>query len=82
MPSRNRRTPSRLLAGRLPVAELTAVWGLTVAVTLLFAHVTAIGPTVLTLTRTHGVHLGDVAFALAAFAVAALITLQLSRRRR
>jgi len=82
MASRNRGTTSRLLTGRRPVAELTAVWGLTVALTLLFAHVTAIGPTVLAITRTHGVHAGDVAFTLGAFALAMLITRQLVRRRR
>jgi hypothetical protein len=82
MSSRSRRTTSRHLAGRRPVVELAAVWGLTVAMTLLFAHVTAIGPTVLALTRTHGVHAGDVAFALAAFAVAMVITRQLARQRR
>jgi hypothetical protein len=82
MPSRNRRIISRLTAGRRPVAELTAVWALTVAIILLFAHVTAIGPILLTLSRTHGVHLGDVVFTLAAFAIAVMITLQLARERR
>jgi hypothetical protein len=82
MPSRNRRIISRLTAGRRPVGEVGAVWGLTVAITLLFAHVTAIGPTLLTLSRTHGVHLGDVVFMLAAFGIAVLITLRLARHRR
>jgi hypothetical protein len=78
MPSRIPR-PS---GGRRPVAELVAVWGLTVATTLLFAHVTAVGPTLLRLTRTHGVHLGDIVFTLAAAAVAVLITRRLIRRGR
>jgi hypothetical protein len=78
MPSRIRR-PSD---GRRPVAELAAVWGLTVASTLLFAHVTAVGPTLLRLSRTHGVHLGDIVFTLAAAVVAAMISRQLARQRR
>jgi hypothetical protein len=82
MPSRNRRIISRLTAGRRPVGGFSAVWGLTVAMTLLFAHVTAIGPVLLTLTRTHGVHLGDIVFTLAAFGIAVMISLQLARQRR
>ncbi len=80
MPSRNREVVSRPTGGRRRVFDIVAVWGLTAAMVLLFAHVTAVGPILVDLTRTHGVHLGDVVFMLLAVAVAALITVRLVRR--
>jgi hypothetical protein len=81
MSTRLRQDPRRLPGDRRRSSAVVAVWGLTVAITLLFAHVTAIGPVLLRLTSTHGVHLGDVAFALVAFAIAAMITHRLARPR-
>jgi hypothetical protein len=79
MPSRTREIISRPTAGRGRAFDIATVWGLSTALALLFAHVTAIGPTLLTLTRTHGVHLGDLVFAVLACAVAAMITLRIVR---
>ena len=81
MPSRNRGVVSWLSRGRRRLAEVAGVWGLTAAIALLFAHVTAIGPILLRLSRTHGVHLGDVVFAVLAAVLAALVTRQLLRQR-
>lgn len=81
MPSRNREIISRPTAGRGRAFDIAAVWGLAAAMSLLFAHVTAIGPILARLTSTHGVHLGDVVFAVLAFALAGIITLALVRRR-
>jgi hypothetical protein len=82
VPSRLHRITTRVRSVDRPLGELAAVWGLTIAISLLFAHVTAVGPTLLALTRTHGVHLGDLVFACAACAVAALISVRLVRRGR
>jgi hypothetical protein len=80
MPSRNRAATSWTSGARRFLPEVAGVWGLTVATALLFAHVTAVGPVLLRLTRTHGVHLGDVVFTVLAGLIAVLITRQLVRR--
>lgn len=81
MSSRNREVVSRPAGGRRHMIDIATVWAVAVAAVLLFAHVTAVGPILVELTRTHGIHLGDVVFTLLAVAVAALITARLLRRR-
>lgn len=72
MPSAPRRPgPSRPAPPRpMPGWSHLAVWASAVVATLLLCAATRIGPVLVTLTPTHGIHIGDVTFALLA-AVAA-----------
>lgn len=75
-----RTGPGVQLLDRRPATRRVAVvlvWGLATALGLAVAATTRIGPVVLRVTSSHGVHLGDVlAFALA-YAAAGLVTLWL-----
>jgi hypothetical protein len=59
------RTPRRLL--------LTVAWVLATCAALLVAHDTKIGPVLLTISRGHGVHLGDVLSLLVCYGAVALL---------
>ena len=67
---------SRHAAARRPVAAhwLVVVWGLATAVGLLVAVTTKIGPILLQVTPSHGVHLGDVAAFVLSYVVALIVT--------
>jgi hypothetical protein len=58
---------------------LAALWTSVVVAVLGVGASTRIGPTVVEITPTHGVHLGDVVFGLLAAAVASLVTLAVAR---
>ena len=67
--------PGEVLSGRNRRTFLVAVWVGATLLGLALAATTRIGPVVLALSRSHGVHLGDlVAFAVV-YAVALAITL-------
>ena len=59
--------------------SILAVWGAATMFGLAFAEVTKIGPVVLTLTRGHGIHAGDLLAFAAAYSVAAVLTRYLLR---
>ena len=66
-------TPRRALS-------ILAVWSVATAVVLAVASLTAVGPVVITLSATHGIHQGDLVAALVAYAGAGLVTMDLLRR--
>jgi hypothetical protein len=66
---------------RLAVLILAA-WGAATAFGLAFAEYTKVGPVLLTLSRSHGVHVGDLVALLASYTVAAALTRRLLRFRR
>ena len=53
---------------------ILALWGAATAFGLAFAAWTAVGPVLLTLTRGHGVHAGDLVAFAAAYTRAAVLT--------
>jgi hypothetical protein len=53
---------------------ILAIWGAATAFGLAFAVGTAVGPVLLTLSRRHGVHVGDLVALVAAYTVAAVLT--------
>lgn len=72
------------LARRRPVTRrvtVVAAWVLATLLGLGVAATTRIGPTVLTLSTNHGVHLGDVVAFAVAYAAALMITLRLRTMR-
>ncbi|SHL21682.1 hypothetical protein SAMN05443637_12168 [Pseudonocardia thermophila] len=90
MPPTDRRSGSRTYtrpsATRAALVVLL-VWALAVAFVLVVASDTRIGPVVFRLTKTHGIHLGDIYATLASGVVAMLITVwiivdHLGRKRR
>lgn len=77
---------SRPSTGRA-MAAVAITWGAAMAFVLLVAADTRIGPVIFKVTRTHGVHLGDLYATLASVIVAVLITVWIvvdhrGRRRR
>jgi len=60
---------------------LLVAWTMAFVVTLLVAAHTRIGPVVVPLSPTHGLHLGDVLTGVAALATAVAITAWATRRR-
>ena len=67
-------------ARRWRLAALAAVWVVALTATLWVAAETKFGPVVVTLSFTHGVHLGDIAFGAAILTCAAAATVALLRR--
>jgi nitrate/nitrite transporter NarK len=59
--------------------SILVVWGAATAFGLAFAAWTAVGPVLLTLTRGHGIHAGDLLAFAAAYSVAAMLTRYLLR---
>jgi hypothetical protein len=64
----------------LVVALVVALWATATAFGLAIGALTKVGPVVLTLSRSHGVHMGDLVALTAAYAEAALLTRRLLRR--
>jgi hypothetical protein len=62
------------------LALVAALWTAATVFGLAIARWTAVGPVVLTLSRAHGVHVGDLVALAAAYAEAALLTRRLLRR--
>ena len=60
---------------------IVAVWGAATAFGLAFAEFTKVGPVLLTLTRSHGVHVGDLMAMLASYTAAAVLTRRIVRDR-
>jgi hypothetical protein len=60
---------------------ILAVWGAATAFGLAFAEFTRVGPVLLTVSRSHGVHVGDLVAMLAAYTAAAVLTRRLLRGR-
>ena len=56
------------------VLSIIVIWSAATAFGLAFATATKIGPVLLTLSRRHGVHVGDLVALLASYTVAALMT--------
>jgi hypothetical protein len=81
-----RRTPSLLGSFAGDAAAVAFVWVAALSVTLVVAAFTKIGPVVLRVTATHGLHLGDVLtgmiMGMLALAVTAVIGAQHLLRRR
>jgi hypothetical protein len=69
----SRRSSER---SRTDLAELVVVWVVTGTVVLAFATTTAIGPVLLTVYGSHGVHLADVIMLVFGLVVAGGITLR------
>jgi hypothetical protein len=63
------------------VLAILVVWGAATAFAAAFAVGTAVGPVLLTLTRRHGVHVGDMVALVAAYTVAAVLTRHLLQQR-
>jgi hypothetical protein len=61
---------------------IVTIWTAATACALAFAALTEIGPVVLAITRTHGVHLGDLVAAAAGYGGAALLSSHLRRHAR
>jgi len=61
-------------------ALVAALWATATVFALAIARWTAVGPVVLTLSRGHGVHVGDLVALAAAYTEAALLTRRLLRR--
>ena len=59
--------------------SILAVWGAATMFGLAFAELTRVGPVLLTLTRGHGIHAGDLLAFAAAYSVAAVLTRYLLR---
>ena len=62
--------------------SILVIWAAATVVALAAATWTAYGPVVLILTRTHGVHLGDLGAAVGAYGAAALMTDRVRRQGR
>ena len=62
------------------VLLVTAIWGAATVFCLAFAVATAVGPILLTLSRDHGVHVGDLVALVAASTAAAVLTRRLRHR--
>ncbi len=65
--------------GRLRTKVLS-VWMIAALGVLVFAASTAVGPILLSLSRRHGIHLGDVAMLVGAVVVAGGVTARLVRQ--
>ena len=61
------------------LALVAALWATATVFALVIAWWTAVGPVVLTLSRAHGVHVGDLVALAAAYAEAAMLTRRLLR---
>lgn len=73
-------TPGPASPGRRRLRGVAVVWIVAALVVLAFARVTAVGPVLLVLHGTHGVHLADVVVLLLAVGVAARLTVRRLRR--
>ena len=62
-----------------PALLVVVLWLAATAFGLAFARWTAVGPVLLTLTRGHGVHGGDLVAFLAAYSVSAIMTRRVLR---
>ena len=61
---------------------LIALWGAATLFGLAFAELTRVGPVILTISRGHGVHIGDLVALAAAYTPAALLSRRILRRPR
>jgi membrane protein DedA with SNARE-associated domain len=61
---------------------IVLVWGVATLLGLLVAATTRIGPILVTVARTHGVHLGDAVAFLVCYLAAAALTLRIVRSTR
>ena len=59
--------------------SILVVWGTATMFGLAFAELTRVGPVLLTLSRGHGIHLGDLAAFAAAYSAAVFLTRYLLR---
>jgi hypothetical protein len=59
-----------------------ALWGAATLFGLAFAELTRVGPVILTISRGHGVHIGDLVALAAAYTPAALLSRRILRRPR
>ena len=59
--------------------SILVLWGAATAFGLAFAELTRVGPVLLTFSRGHGVHVGDLVAFAAAYSVAAVLTRRLLR---
>lgn len=75
-PRVRRRGPS----GITHAMVVLCAWGLAAVVTMAVASESKIGPVVLTLTRTHGLHAGDVAAFLVMSLFATIVTVAVAVR--
>jgi hypothetical protein len=64
----------------LRAVSVLAIWGVATAFALAFAELTRVGPVLFTVTRGHGVHVGDLIALTAAYVPAAVLTRWLVRR--
>jgi hypothetical protein len=64
---------------RAPHAAVIAVWGTATLLGLAVAATTRIGPILLTVSSSHGVHLGDALAFVVAYGAAIMITRRLAR---
>lgn len=69
----------RWIRQRAPRAAVIAVWVTATLLGLAVAATTRIGPVLLTVSSSHGVHLGDVLAFAAAYGAAIMITRRLAR---
>jgi len=79
-------TVERQQDGRAPlafrqVALVVSVWAAATAVALAIAAETRIGPVLISLSRRHGVHVGDIIGVLACYSAALLATRAIVRAR-
>jgi hypothetical protein len=58
---------------------ILVLWGAATAFGLAFAEATRVGPVLMTITRGHGIHVGDLIAFAAAYSVAAVLTRYLLR---
>ena len=63
------------------LVAVVLVWGVATAFGLAIARWTSVGPIVMTLSRGHGVHVGDLVALMAAYTQAALLTRRLLMQR-
>ena len=61
------------------VLSLVVIWGTATAFGLAFALATKVGPVLLTFSRSHGIHVGDLVAFAAAYSAAAVLTRHLLR---
>ncbi len=76
---RHRRTSVRRRGALRPALLVSVLWAAATAFCLAFAAGTAVGPILLALTATHGVHVGDLVAAVAAYSAAAVLTRRVLR---
>ncbi len=62
------------------LALVVALWATATAFGLAIGALTKVGPVVLTLSRSHGVHVGDLIALTAAYAEASVLTRRVLRR--